>query len=148
LLIFWNALHFAALNGHEDVVRFLLEIGIDPHCQTRHRESPLMFASFMGFPRIVELLLESEPNFANLERDPLCWAAKGGHLDIIKTLVAAGSDPNGLPQEKETPAMVACRYGFEEVVQYLIGLGVDFTRKDMVRFVPMMEFFLWLDDRV
>jgi ankyrin repeat protein len=123
-------------------VRFLLETGIEPHCQNRYRESPLMFASFMGFPNIVNLLIQKESNFGNLERDPLYWAAKGGHLEILKTLVAAGSDPNGMPQEKETPAMVACRYGFEEVVRYLLAAGADFTRKDVVSLGVVMEFFL------
>jgi ankyrin repeat protein len=100
-----------------------------------------MFACFMGFSKIAELILQKNANLRSLARDPVYWAAKGGHLDTLKLLIDAGGDVNGNSTEKETPAMVACRYGFEEIVAYLLEHGADFTKSDAVYWGVLMVLF-------
>eukprot|EP01125_Pyxidicula_operculata_P002417 TRINITY_DN1228_c1_g3_i2.p1 TRINITY_DN1228_c1_g3~~TRINITY_DN1228_c1_g3_i2.p1 ORF type:complete len:932 (-),score=264.33 TRINITY_DN1228_c1_g3_i2:90-2885(-) len=53
-----TAIYCAARNGHEEIVKRLLEIdGIDVNLQEKHGSTPLHAASFGPFPRILSLLL-------------------------------------------------------------------------------------------
>lgn len=51
-----TALHSAAFHGKEDVVRYLLLAGLDPHFRTARGENAMDKARRSGHPRIAELL--------------------------------------------------------------------------------------------
>eukprot|EP00929_Paragymnodinium_shiwhaense_P023158 TRINITY_DN14578_c0_g1_i2.p1 TRINITY_DN14578_c0_g1~~TRINITY_DN14578_c0_g1_i2.p1 ORF type:complete len:1499 (+),score=434.39 TRINITY_DN14578_c0_g1_i2:423-4499(+) len=61
-------LHWAAGQGHEEVVQWLLSCKADPGAESK------------------ETSLEG--------RTPLMWACRNDHLSVAKSLVAAGADPN------------------------------------------------------
>ena len=52
------ALHMAAANNHEDVVRFLLEHGASVNLQNKNMNSALHWAALTGHLNIVKLLCE------------------------------------------------------------------------------------------
>jgi uncharacterized protein len=54
----WTALHFAAANGHADVVRFLLESHAYIDAESPNRTTPLMMAVRQGQPTVVKLLID------------------------------------------------------------------------------------------
>lgn len=54
----WTPLHFAAANGHADVVRFLLESHAYIDAESPNRTTPLMMAVRQGYPTVVKLLID------------------------------------------------------------------------------------------
>ena len=102
-----------------------------------------MAASRTGKVDAVKLLL-SRGSFVNAvdpfqEETALMWASAEGHLDVVKTLLAAGADPNlkahvSLITERKnadhpsggfTALMFAVRNGHEDVARALVAGGAD-----------------------
>ncbi|EME97307.1 hypothetical protein H340_27175 [Streptomyces mobaraensis NBRC 13819 = DSM 40847] len=93
-----TALYAAAVNGHTELVRLLLEAGAGP---------------------------DAESAGAGSEGTPLCAAASWGHVGTVRLLLAHGADP-GLREERGTglaPLDWALHGGHEETVQVLIASG-------------------------
>lgn len=63
----WAPLHFAAANGHADIVRFLLEHHAYIDAESPNRTTPLMMASRQGHPSVAALLVEegADPTLRN-----------------------------------------------------------------------------------
>eukprot|EP01105_Mastigella_eilhardi_P018467 TRINITY_DN4278_c0_g1_i2.p1 TRINITY_DN4278_c0_g1~~TRINITY_DN4278_c0_g1_i2.p1 ORF type:complete len:189 (-),score=69.01 TRINITY_DN4278_c0_g1_i2:120-686(-) len=56
---------------------------------------------------------------------PLHYAAAGGHVDCVRTLIAAGINPNVQNKQSETPLHRAATRGHAEVVHLLLAKGAD-----------------------
>ncbi|MBZ4322124.1 ankyrin repeat domain-containing protein [Streptomyces huiliensis] len=94
-----TALYAAAVNGHTELVRLLLEAGAAP---------------------------DAESAGAGSEGTPLCAAACWGHVGTVRLLLAHGADP-GLREEDGTgwaPLDWALHGGHEETVRVLVEAGV------------------------
>ena len=86
-------LSWAARNGHEGVVKLLLERGnVDPDRPDKNNEGPLGLAAIKGHEGVVKLLLERQdvdPNRPDKnDVTPLGWAAIKGHEGVVKLLIA------------------------------------------------------------
>ena len=89
-----TALAWAAVGGHEDVVRILLQHNgaKADTADTQYGRTPLSLAAGSGHEGVVKLLLEQEdvnPNIADTEygRTPLSWAAGLGREGVVKFLL-------------------------------------------------------------
>lgn len=131
-------LFYAAQNGHEAVVRLLLNAGkVDVNVQSaKQGRTPLSCAAEMGHGYVVKLLLAVKGVDA-IRRDdqsmtPLTWAAAGGHAAIVKLLLEiarADSDPRD--DLGRTPLSWAAEEGHEAVVKLLLETGnADADSKD------------------
>ncbi len=58
---------------------------------------------------------------------PIHFAARQGHLEAVKTLLAAGSDINQLTGDQTSPLLIATINGHFDVAQLLIEKGADVT---------------------
>jgi ankyrin repeat protein len=58
---------------------------------------------------------------------PIHFAARQGHLESVKTLLAAGADVNQLTGDKSSPLLIAVVNGHFDVAEFLIGKGADVT---------------------
>jgi ankyrin repeat protein len=91
-----DAVRDAVANGHEAVAMELIIAGAMPRVPGKHRI--LAVAAGAGLARVVEALLgaEADPNFkeTGLAEDAtaLIAAAVGGHLGVVKMLIAAGAN--------------------------------------------------------
>jgi len=89
-------LAWVARNGHEGVVKLLLEReDVDPNRPDKYEETPLEFAAFEGHERVVKLLLGREDVDPDRPGEhghtPLSHATSRGHGGIMKLLQAQKS---------------------------------------------------------
>ena len=76
------ALVTAATHGRDEVVRWLLETGVDPNAAVSLDQSALHFAAYTGHARVVEALLEAgaraDAREGQFDRTPAEWALETG----------------------------------------------------------------------
>lgn len=92
----WSPLAEAALWGHTEVIRALLEYKADIENQSADGTTPLLLAAGDGHADAVKLLLEKGANVSAQTRDGMSAfsrALSGGHFDIAKELLRAGYNP-------------------------------------------------------
>ena len=124
-----TALSWAAAEGHEDVVKQLLQLeDIDPNVvDTEYGRTPLWWAAERGHEGVVRMLLERADinlNPADTEhgRTPLWWAAARAHEGIVRMLLERESvNPNTADtQDGRTPLLWATERGHEGIVKLLL----------------------------
>ncbi|MDE3153729.1 MAG: ankyrin repeat domain-containing protein [Acidobacteriota bacterium] len=99
-----TALHWAALNGDDEMAKMLIYAGANVNAATR-----------LG------------------PYTPLFLAAQHGHAAVLATLLKAGADPKVETFTGATPLMVAAASGDVPTVQVLLDHGADVNRAESVR---------------
>lgn len=129
-----HSLHVYADKGAADIVRALLEHGVDPELAGRRGNRPLHKAAGSGSLATVQALLaaKAKPSARNVYSfTPLHWAAQMGHLDIVRCLVEHKANLNAkgsetvIIQQTHTPLYVALENGHGDVARYLLEQGAD-----------------------
>ncbi len=114
----WSPLHWAASNGHGDVVRVLLAHGADPAIEDHRGRTPLDQAKGS---EVVAALLEAgvDPDRQYGGYTPLHNAAALDDAAMVETLLAHGADPNMRDDRGRTPALIAEAGGHTELAARL-----------------------------
>lgn len=89
-------LSYAAENGHESIVRLLLEKNADPYLEDAYKKTPLWYSAENGHESAVRQLLAANvesPLKAESIRTTLSYVVKKGHEDIIRLLIELNSNP-------------------------------------------------------
>ena len=73
------------------------------------------------------------------DQTPLHVASQLGQLEIIRSLIARGADPNSENANKETPLFMASRNGKFETTQLLVENGADVNHPDSEKRTPLHE---------
>jgi hypothetical protein len=132
-------LSWAAENGHEAVVKLLLDTGkVDADSKDAENDrTPLSWAARNGHEAVVKLLLDTGKVDADSKgeggRTPLSRAAEYGHEAVVKLLLDTGKvDADSKDKNYgRTPLSRAAENGHEAVVQLLLDTGkVDADSKD------------------
>ncbi|XP_062859737.1 ankyrin repeat and SOCS box protein 3 isoform X2 [Trichomycterus rosablanca] len=104
----WNALHEAAASGSAQCVRLLLAAAVScddyVNSLTHNSETPLYFA------------------------------AKNGHLLVVKHLIRAGADLNKMSNDLSSPLFAAVDGGHKDVVKLLVSKGAK-GHTEIVKFL-------------
>ena len=125
----------AATNGHEKVVKQLVEHGVDVNLRDMHGMLPLSRAAQRGHTEIVRTVLERDGigltlKDKNNDRTLLSYAAENGHEDLVDLLLYySGIDINSKDISGKTPLSLAALNGHEAVVKLLIVRGVQYQSK-------------------
>ena len=94
----WTALHRAAENGHEQIVKFLMEKDCDVNLAATFGGTALHRAAKNGHARIAALLLGSEKKLVDVQDNyggtALHRAARDGHKMVAQLLFDNGADIN------------------------------------------------------
>jgi ankyrin repeat protein len=118
-----TALHFAAINGRLDAVRWLLDHGAAlDGVDDQFAMTPAAWANEKGRRAMVDFLLAQGASIRPFE------AAAFGKLDRLQAFAAA--DPSILTQQHEwgTVLHTACIWGQIEILEWLISQGANITQ--------------------
>ncbi|XP_014277123.3 serine/threonine-protein phosphatase 6 regulatory ankyrin repeat subunit C-like [Halyomorpha halys] len=126
------AIHYAALNGHEEIARMIL----DKDSQERRRinvnhETPLFLASREGHTDVVTLLLQDgmddfQPDLNG--RTPLHRSASRGHFEVVKLLLSSMANRDTEDKWGFTPLNYAASWrGYQDVIGYLSTSQLNIT---------------------
>jgi len=121
-----TALSFAAMQGHEDVVKILLEREeVNPNKPNYYGATPVLSAALRGHEGVVKMLLEREeatPDNPNQNGvTPLMSAASKGHEGVVKILLEhEGVNPDKSDHNGKTPLSHAAEGGYPGVVKILL----------------------------
>ena len=106
----WTALHYAATNGHDDIVKYLIEHAAYIDAESPNGTTPLMMAAMNGHITTVKLLLDegADMDLRNQQKMDVIDFAKRYHQDEI----AAGlesrrrklAEQAGKPAPAQAPA--------------------------------------------
>jgi uncharacterized protein len=131
----------AARNGHDELVRFLMEKGADLNAINQSGEDALIAASErQGNTSVLESLLDAGAviNRQNdLGRTALIEAASIGDLENVSVLLQRDPDPEVVSGEEETALTFAVVNEYPGVVQALIEAGAAVNSKDTKGWTPL-----------
>jgi Ankyrin repeats (3 copies)/Ankyrin repeats (many copies) len=128
-----KALQQAAKNGHDVVVRLLLESGAKIGKESGESGNVLQVASAGGHEAVVRLLLEkgAEVNMESTHYgSPLQVASAGGHEAVVRLLLERGAEVNMGSTHYGSPLQVASAGGHEAVVRLLLEKGANLGAED------------------
>ncbi|XBH84200.1 hypothetical protein VPH35_072446 [Triticum aestivum] len=116
-----TALHSAARDGRDDIVKVLLDHHADHKITLGGTGyTALAIASVVHSLKCVKLLLEAGADVdGNCKETPLIIAAISGSTEILKCLVLAGADANVPDSLGRAPIEIAARSGRREDVEIL-----------------------------
>ena len=88
-------LSYAAWNGHEAVVKLLLDTGkVDVDSKSESGQTPLLYAAWNGREAVVKLLLDTGKVDVDSKSEsgqtPLLYAAENGREAVVKLLLGTG----------------------------------------------------------
>jgi ankyrin repeat protein len=125
---------YAVENGHEAVVKLLLERGAVLKTEdSNYGRTPLSWAAENGHKAVVKLLLEKGAELETKDfsgRTLLSWAAMRGHEAVVKLLPERGAVLEAKSNNNRTPLSYAAENGHEAVVKLLLEKGAELETKD------------------
>jgi ankyrin repeat protein len=126
-----SAFLLAARNGHAAIVRAALAAGADLRALNRYGSTALMGPAYRGHVETVRVLLATDIDIHHVNN--LGWTAVleaialgtdgPAHRDIVRMLIARGSDVNARDREGASALQLAERKGQAEVARMLRGAG-------------------------
>jgi ankyrin repeat protein len=131
-----TALLWAVIHHRPDVARALLEAGADPSPRTTGKRAagigvgavtPLHMAASDGDVGLIDVLVRGGATVDArdaLGNTPLVLGAMRGHLDVVRSLVSAGADPNS-SGAGYTALHMAAMDGRQELVSLLLRSGAS-----------------------
>ena len=123
-----SALFEASTSGNSDIVKILLDHGVDLAADKDEQGmTPLYAASYNGNKEVVKMLLEKGAKLeANDDRwAPLHSASSCGHAEVVKLLLQSGANVNDRTGDNWTALLLAAEGGHTKVVESLLESGAD-----------------------
>ncbi len=119
----WTPLMKAALNGHPEAVRKLLDKGAQVELVDKGGYSAMMLAASNGHVEVLRLLLDHGADIDRVEQTQgmtaLIWAAQRGQADTVRLLLERGADPAIRDAEGRTARDRALEEGHEAIARLL-----------------------------
>ena len=125
-----TVLHIAALKGEAELVRLLLEEGLDPKAVNEAGETPAAVAVQAGKPDAAAVLLEAAPELGRMQdkngNTLLHTAAAYGTAEQFSSLTdLAGLNLDARNGEGKTALMYVSEFGGKAAVKRLLKAGAD-----------------------
>ena len=120
---------------------------------TEQKPTPLVLSAQYGKRHVVEYFLKKYSSIININHvativsltthkkvhcATALWAAStGGHLEIVKTLIAHGAEVNKATLTQSTPLRGASFHGYLPVMDYLLSNGADIDTPNCIGQSPL-----------
>lgn len=124
----YAAIHYAAENGHLDILEALINNKADVNQAGPSRMTALILASAQGHYDCVNLLLQNNAKILfrdKFKRNALILAVKNSNLKIASLLLQKGISYSDPDSSKNFPLHYATAYGFNECIELLMKAGAD-----------------------
>jgi ankyrin repeat protein len=131
----------AADNGQLEIVKFLVEKGVDVDAATQEGVTPLMYASQNGYTEMMEYLIGKGADVnATPYNDvtPLIGAVRTGHYEAVQLLLESGAKVDAKDELDLTSLMHASAYDYPRIAGLLIEKGADMEAGDWFATKPLM----------
>jgi ankyrin repeat protein len=132
-----NAAHYAAANGSQEGLKWLVEHGVDVNAVADNGYSVLDIAVLANNQGNAEYLKSLGVKFHLWRYDELLSATQKGSTGEVRNLLAAGVNPNC--QSKDYPAHIAARNGDVTTLEWLLKGGADPSRTNAAGLTPFEE---------
>ncbi len=123
-----DRLVLAATYGHDKVVRYMLERGMDVNAKDMFGTTALIAAATAGQGEVVDILLKAGADVqasTNVGHTALMGAVTKGDISIAKRLLTASAGVNAKNNRGETALFPAVQYGNIRLVEMLLAAGAD-----------------------
>ncbi|XP_067653127.1 ankyrin repeat domain-containing protein 29-like [Haliotis asinina] len=124
----WTPVMEAAVNGHRDVVEFLVSRGADVSLVNSDGNNVLHFACIDGDLETVKLIQSVNVVDVNsrgkYSRTAVIEAARHRHWDVVEFLVDRGADVSLVDGDGENLLHLACRRGHLKTVKLILSMNV------------------------
>lgn len=139
-------LHVAASNGSEMEMRLLLEQGLEVDATDEEHLTSLHWAAWNGHRKVAQLLIQSGANLdakSDMGNTALHLVMSNkdytgpGDGDMVRWLLAKGSQINACDDRKWTPLHLAASNGYTEIVDILLEHGPDIEAKTLEGCTPL-----------
>ncbi|NWI15695.1 INVS protein, partial [Crypturellus soui] len=123
-----TALHAAALSGHVNTVKLLLEHNAQVDALDVMKHTPLFRACEMGHKEVIQTLIKGGARVDLVDQDghsPLHWAALGGNADVCQILIENKINPNVQDYAGRTPLQCAAYGGYINCMVVLLENNAD-----------------------
>ena len=120
-----SVLHFAASNGHANIVKILLESGLNPNQRNGQGATPLIVAAEHGRSEVVEQLLAVRLKIDATDTHngtALHYAIRFGHEDIVLRLLDSGCNKHIRGFDGYSPVSLALNNNRGRTVEKLADL--------------------------
>ena len=126
----------AALWGHADVVQLMIDKGEYLDARNVQGQTAFELAAAKGHTEIMKMLIEAG---ADKRSKALLEAAKNGHVDAVRFLLAAGVTELVNPKYSgtTTPLMLAAKGGHKAVAELLLDAGADVFYSDAANYTAL-----------
>lgn len=137
----------AALFGHVDVLKYLLQHGANPNQKDEYNgtaldaaihNEPTLQKKEKQISKLVNVLIEAGADVNNVSggpeatsTTPLLDATINGYQEVVLTLLKAGASPDVPDQNKKTPLWYGASTDNVEVVQMLLDAGANANLADI-----------------
>ncbi|WP_164007845.1 ankyrin repeat domain-containing protein [Pyxidicoccus trucidator] len=146
-----GALHVAALQGHVDLVRRFLELGVEVNQRARLATSDrvparpgatsLHFACGAGQLAVLEVLLEKGVDWNAVDERGLTAlhevAARSGSVEVARRLLELGCAVDAVDCLGQTPLMLALAYKRTALAALLVARGASPHARGPLEFTPL-----------
>lgn len=144
-----TALMVAARSGNADIVQVLLKAGARADAQTRRGRTPAFrLPSSNAGSKGDGIVRGGWPDRGQRDatpgaKTPLLYAARQGHLEVVKLLLAAGADIEKSDADGVTPLLMAVLNGQFAVAGYLLAQGANVKAMDWYGQTPLFAAVDW-----
>ena len=123
-----QALKYASMQGHEEVVNFLIEKVLNLTQNLGWDPALLCQAAELGYLALVSMFIEAgaDVNASHLGTTPLQLASRNGHDSIVLKLLCHEADPNSRSAKDPAKAIqLAASKGYTAVIKHLLHSDAD-----------------------